>query len=174
MQIQNREFRRTQFPRQLIALAVTAAYHLFAPRPPAQLSLIIRSCCDSHLPKSTWAPWKITLYAADETAANHAAAAAYARIEELNRVLSDYDPESELSRLSDTSPSPEPVPVSNDLWNVLEFSQRLSAQTDGAFDITVGPLSNLWRRARRTKEMPRGFAGRGKRGHRVSRPAIGS
>ena len=60
------------------------------------------------------APWKIVLYAADETAANRAAQAAFARIEELNKALSDYDPESELSRLSDTSPSPQPVPVSND------------------------------------------------------------
>ena len=52
------------------------------------------------------APWKIVLYARDETTANHAAQAAYARVEELNRILSDYDPNSELSRLSATSPSP--------------------------------------------------------------------
>ena len=78
----------------------------------------------------------------------------FARIEQLNGVLSDYDPDSELSRLSDTAPSRSPVPVSDDLWRVLEFSQQLSEKTDGAFDITVGPLVHLWRRARRTKEMP--------------------
>src|SRR5436853_182283 len=55
------------------------------------------------------AAWKIVLYAADETVAKHAADAAYARIEELNHILSDYDSESELSRLSATSPSPQPV-----------------------------------------------------------------
>jgi len=99
--------------------------------------------------------WKIVLYAADEAVANRAARAAYDRVEELNRVLSDYDPESELSRLSDTAPSREPVHVSDDLWRVLNFSQQLSAKSDGAFDITVGPLVKLWRRARRTKEMPR-------------------
>jgi len=99
--------------------------------------------------------WKIVLYAADEAVANRAARAAYERVEELNRVLSDYDPDSELSRLSDTAPSREPVHVGDDLWRVLEFSQRLSAKSDGAFDITVGPLVKLWRRARRTKEMPR-------------------
>ena len=101
------------------------------------------------------APWKITLYAPDGTTAKQAADAAYARIEELNGILSDYDPNSELSSLSDTAPSPQPVHVSDDLWRVLEFSQRLSEKSDGAFDITVGPVVRLWRRARRTKEMPR-------------------
>lgn len=100
-------------------------------------------------------PWKVILYAADETTAKRAAKAAYERVEELNRVLSDYDADSELSRLSDTAPSPRPVPVSDDLWRVLEFSQKLSEQSQGAFDITVGPEVRLWRRARRTKEMPR-------------------
>ncbi len=100
------------------------------------------------------AAWKIILYADSETAANKAAQAAYARIEELNRVLSDYDSNSELSRLSATSPSPQAVPVSDDLWHVLSFAQKLSELSDGAFDITVGPLSKLWRQARRSKEMP--------------------
>lgn len=101
------------------------------------------------------APWRITLYAADETAANRAAKAAYARVAELNRVLSDYDAESELSRLSATAGTGKAVPVSEDLWNVLQFSQRLSEASGGAFDVTVGPLTKLWRRSRRQKEMPK-------------------
>ena len=76
-------------------------------------------------------------------------------ISELNRVLSDYDyGNSELSQLSATSPSSEPVHVSNDLFRILESAQALSEKSHGAFDITVGPLSKLWRRARRMKEMP--------------------
>jgi thiamine biosynthesis lipoprotein len=101
------------------------------------------------------APWKIVLYAPNEAVANRAAGAAYARIEELNRILSDYDPASELSRLSATSPSPAPIHISHDLWRVLEFSQRLSEKSGGAFDITIGPLTKLWRHARREKEFPR-------------------
>ncbi len=101
------------------------------------------------------APWKIVLYAANEAVANHAADAAYARIEELNRILSDYDPNSELSRLSATAASPESIHVSDDLWRVLEFSQQLSEKSNGAFDITIGPLTKLWRHARREKEFPR-------------------
>jgi thiamine biosynthesis lipoprotein len=44
--------------------------------------------------------------------------------------------------------------LSDDLWQVLDYSHQLSQQTDGAFDVTIGPLSKLWRRARRQNELP--------------------
>jgi FAD:protein FMN transferase len=72
----------------------------------------------------------------------------------LNGILSDYDPDSELSRLSRTSGQGKVVPVSTILWKVLSRAQEFAERTDGAFDITVGPLVNLWRRARRMQEMP--------------------
>ncbi len=99
-------------------------------------------------------PFRITLFAPDEKAAKAAADAAFVRIAELNGVLSDYDDESELSRLSRTSGSGKVVPVSDDLWRVLERGQAMAVQTAGAFDVTVGPLVNLWRRARRKQELP--------------------
>ena len=37
---------------------------------------------------------------------------------------------------------------------MLAYGQELSRRTDGAFDVTVGPLTRLWRRARRREEMP--------------------
>ena len=98
--------------------------------------------------------FEVVLYAADEAAAKPAFQAAFARIAELDKRLSDYDPASELSRLSATSPSQEPVKVSDDLWKVLWVSRNLSERSEGAFDITVGPLTKLWRRARRQKELP--------------------
>jgi len=97
-------------------------------------------------------PFRITLYAADEAAARRATDAAFERVEVLNSILSDYDPDSEISRLSQTSR--RAVPVSGDLGHVLEISQRIAEQTEGAFDITIGPLVNLWRRARRKNELP--------------------
>ena len=99
-------------------------------------------------------PFRITLFAPDEAAGKSAADAAFARVEELNGVLSDYDEESELSRLSRTSGSGRAVRVGDDLWRVLERGQAMAERTDGAFDLTVGPLVNLWRRARRKGEMP--------------------
>ena len=98
--------------------------------------------------------FKLTFYAADESSANRAAVAAYARIGELNSVMSDYDPASELSQLSKTAGSGRPIPLSDDLWQVLAVSQRLAGETAGAFDVTVGPLVRLWRRARRERELP--------------------
>ncbi len=69
-------------------------------------------------------------------------------------MMSDYDADSELSHLSATSPAERGVPVSDDLWRVLVRAQAISADTDGAFDVTVGPVVKLWRRARRTGQLP--------------------
>ena len=98
--------------------------------------------------------FRIVLYAADEKLANRASAAAYARVAELNGKLSDYDPTSELSRLTATAGSGRSVALSNDLWRVLERAQQLAAASDGAFDVTVGPLTKMWRSARRSKTFP--------------------
>lgn len=97
-------------------------------------------------------PVRIVLYAGSETAARHAAAAAFARIRELDGVMSDYRPESELSRLSATSG--EWVAVSDDLFAVLSRARELAEATGGAFDPTVGPLVGLWREARETGRLP--------------------
>ena len=104
-------------------------------------------------------PFRLVFYARDQAAAEAAAQSAFARIRQLNDRLSDYDPDSELSRLSRTSDDGGgPVNVSADLWRVLARAQRLAAQTDGAFDVTVGPLVHLWRKARREKKIPRADA----------------
>jgi thiamine biosynthesis lipoprotein len=98
--------------------------------------------------------FEIILYAPDETVAQRAFDAAYQRIDELNRVFSDYDPESETSRLCRQAPMDQPVAVSPPMAHVLQFALSLSEKTDGAFDVTVGPLSRLWRRARRQGQLP--------------------
>ena len=94
------------------------------------------------------------LYAPSQAKAKEAFDAAYAIVAKIDGICSDYSPASELSRLSQTAPSPEPVPVSEELWQVLAAAQTFSEKTNGAFDITVGPLTRLWRRARRQKELP--------------------
>ncbi len=98
--------------------------------------------------------FQITLYVPDETSAQRAFDAAFARIEKLNGIFSDYDSDSETNRLCRAAPMDRPVGVSEEMATVLEQSLRLSKRTDGAFDVTVGPLSRLWRRARRRKELP--------------------
>jgi thiamine biosynthesis lipoprotein len=99
-------------------------------------------------------PFRIVLYAPDQTRAEAAARAAFARIKQLDDLLSDYDTDSELSRLSQTAGQGRTVPVSADLWRVLAQAQALAARTEGAFDVTVGPVVSLWRKARREKKLP--------------------
>lgn len=99
-------------------------------------------------------PFRIVLYAEDEATARRGAGIAFARIAELNSLLSDYDDHSELSRLSRSSATGAWVSLSDDLWRVLARGQDFARRSDGAFDMTVGPLVQLWRRARRQRELP--------------------
>jgi thiamine biosynthesis lipoprotein len=98
--------------------------------------------------------FRIVLYAADKELADRAAAAAFSRIDELNLIFSDYQEDSELSKLSDTAGSGRKVNVSSELWEVLYFAKQLSKKSTGAFDVSIGPLSKLWRRAFRRGEFP--------------------
>jgi thiamine biosynthesis lipoprotein len=92
----------------------------------------------------------IILYAENDSIAEMASDAAYARIEELNGVMSDYVEESELNRLSQSSGSGERVFLSEDLYRVLSDAQWISYQTDGLFDVTIGPMTRSWRELRRS------------------------
>ncbi|HAK95340.1 MAG TPA: FAD:protein FMN transferase [Planctomycetes bacterium] len=115
------------------------------------------------------APMNLVLYAADPEVASRAAEAAFARARALDAIMSDYDPASELSRLSAAAGGGF-VALSDDLWRVLVRSQELSAATEGAFDVTIGPCVALWRRARRSRELPAAeelAAARARCGHRL-------
>ena len=98
-------------------------------------------------------PFKIVLYSTDPATARRASRAAFDRIAALNTILSDYDPESELSRLSQSA-GKSPVPVSPDLFDVLERSRSMYERSGGAFDVTIAPVGRLWRRARRERKLP--------------------
>ena len=97
---------------------------------------------------------QIILYAANREQAEAALRAAFARIEQLDQVLSDYKESSEARQLGRLAPMQQPHPVSEDLWRALRVSQFVSQKSRGAFDVTVGPLSRLWRRAHRQGELP--------------------
>lgn len=96
----------------------------------------------------------VTLYAPTETVATEAATAAYARIKVLNRILSDYQDESEVARLCRTAGSGMAVEVSPELFEVLSRSLSLSEATEGAFDPTISPVIKLWRTARKQRQLP--------------------
>lgn len=96
---------------------------------------------------------RIVMYAKDELSAERACTAAFKRIAQLEDVFSDYRPKSELMRLC-VNAGGAPVRVSDELFTVLECAQRIAELTDGAFDVTVGPLTRLWRDARKLGRLP--------------------
>lgn len=100
--------------------------------------------------------FRVVVYAAGKPAAEAAGKAAFARVAALDRVMSDYNPDSELMRLcrANDSDSGKPRAVSADLFAVLEKGQAVAAASGGAFDLTVGPVVRLWRTARRTQQLP--------------------
>lgn len=57
--------------------------------------------------------------------------------------ISTYDPNSELSRLN-ADPSTDWIPVSANLFAVIAEGRRIAELTDGVYDVTIGPLVNLW------------------------------
>jgi len=98
--------------------------------------------------------FRLVLYASSAEQAVRASQAAFARVAELDAILSDYRADSELMALGRRAGGP-PVLVGPDLLRVLSASQEWARRSGGAFDVTVGPVVQLWRRARRIGEMPR-------------------
>ncbi len=85
--------------------------------------------------------------------AERAARTAFAVFAGLDARLSDYKPDSELSRLSDAAGG-GPVRISPELHDILQESKRIAERTGGAFDVTIAPVVLLWRQARRDRALP--------------------
>lgn len=65
-------------------------------------------------------------------------------LKEVNRQMSTYDPKSEISRFNQMRKAHHPLPISADFAHVTAEAIRLNQLTQGALDVTVGPLVNLW------------------------------
>jgi thiamine biosynthesis lipoprotein len=88
------------------------------------------------------------------------------RVEALNRILSDYLPDSELNRVCRTAHS-RTVKVSREFFAVLSFAQRLSVLTGGVFDVTIGA-----RTRGRTGTVGYQFVALGAQAVRLARPDL--
>src|SRR6218665_143353 len=98
--------------------------------------------------------FRIILYAPDSARALAASQQAFIRLDTLNIILSDYREDSEINRLCRTSGTGEYVKVSDDLWKIIQESIKGAQLSDNNFDITIGPMTQLWRRMRRQKQLP--------------------
>lgn len=97
--------------------------------------------------------FRLVFYAHSAAAAREAGRAAFSRIAEIDRSLSDYRHDSDVMQLCRAAGG-ESRPVSRDFVAVWRIASRLAAASGGAFDVTAGPLTRLWRRARRLSERP--------------------
>lgn len=98
--------------------------------------------------------FRLIFYAESEEAAKTISVKAFEELDLLNRRLSDYLPDSELNLLCQKAGNRSKLPVSQDLWQVLLLSQSVSRKSKGAFDVSVGSLSKLWRKAFKDRVFP--------------------
>ena len=96
----------------------------------------------------------LVVYGESAEQAKRAFTKASRRVDALNASMSDYKRDSEVSRLSQSAGKNMWRTVTDPLWHVMTASQRLASLTEGAFDITAGPLTKQWRTTLRTNKLP--------------------
>lgn len=64
-------------------------------------------------------------------------------LSDVNQAMSTYDPASEISAINRAT-SPDPLPVSEAFAEVMKVAVQVHSMTDGAFDVTVGPLVRVY------------------------------
>jgi len=89
------------------------------------------------------ATFTVAVYGADRAKMEGSIDATLAEAQRLDALLSNYRPESEWSRLNRTAAS-HPVRVSAELFGLLSACLEYSRASQGAFDITVGPVMKIW------------------------------
>jgi thiamine biosynthesis lipoprotein len=88
----------------------------------------------------------IVAVAADSNTAQRCIEAGFAQLAAIDNSMSDYKSDSELSMVNRDAFKGK-VKVSERLFEVLQKSVEFSRNSSGAFDITVGPLVDLWHKA---------------------------
>jgi thiamine biosynthesis lipoprotein len=134
------------FPIGLIAWLAAAAMTISASEPPKLLRLE-RSL------DTMGTTYTVTLYGTDQYKLDSAIDDAFDEAKRLEELLSNYRPESEWSRVN-RGAYKAPVPVSPELYSLLDRCLDYSRRSEGAFDITVGPLMKIWGFYKNTEHIP--------------------
>ncbi len=87
--------------------------------------------------------WRVSVIGVDEAKAQALRAKVQAQLDADDRLLSTWKNDSALMRFNHAADT-RPWPVSEAMADIVTLSLRIGAKTDGAMDITVGPLVNLW------------------------------
>ena len=85
----------------------------------------------------------VEAYGGTESVRASAIEEAFAAFNEIDRLMSNYRDDSELSQINRLAAA-QSVPLSAPMFSVLQAAQRVSAMSSGAFDVTIEPIVRLW------------------------------
>jgi len=88
----------------------------------------------------------ITLYHETEAEGKRLLRGCFQEARRLEEVFSTHDETSDLSRFNRHA-GMGPFEIDREVWSAIEICLRLGRETEGALDITIGPLIDLWRAA---------------------------
>ncbi len=97
--------------------------------------------------------YSVAVYGDDRTRMEEAVDAAFEEVRRLDQMLSNYKPESELSEINRFA-AERPVAVTPEMFDLLAACVEYSRLSEGAFDITVGPLMKVWGFYKGTGRLP--------------------
>ncbi len=86
---------------------------------------------------------EISVFEKDENIVQLAIQNAFDEIQRLEGLMSTHIPNSEISKINQAA-GIEPVPVSPEVFEVIDRALYWAEQTDGALDISIGPVQELW------------------------------
>ena len=98
-------------------------------------------------------PFNLIIVSPDSNIANHLARKSFELVDSLNHIFSNYDSSSELSKIN-ASAGILPYKMSKAMFDLVQKSQYAYLESKGVYDISIGPLTSLWRNARKSKAFP--------------------
>ena len=98
-------------------------------------------------------PFNLIFYHPDSAEAVSIAKECFALVDSLNNIFSDYSSESEVGKLA-LQKNQTDIKVSDELFAMIYWSKEAWKRSGKTFDITIGPLTQLWRKAKAEKRFP--------------------
>jgi FAD:protein FMN transferase len=98
-------------------------------------------------------PFRIIFYHSDSLKAVSLPKECYLLVDSLNNIFSDYTLDSEVGKLTQLNPFQEQK-VSDELFSMIMYAKRVWSLSHKTFDITIGALTHLWRKARSENRIP--------------------
>lgn len=98
-------------------------------------------------------PFRIIFYHSDSLKAVSLPKECYLLVDSLNNIFSDYTLDSEVGKLTQLNPFQEQK-VSDELFSMIMYGKSMWSRSYKTFDITIGALTHLWRKARSENRIP--------------------